>query len=76
MADRGDVASLDLAIKEYFADVFGPEAAYVTHWTIVAAGVDLDNQPRIMGENSHEDMPSWQVRGLLEEGLISLRSEE
>jgi hypothetical protein len=68
--------NLDKALKEHFLDEWGPEGlVIITHWTIVAAGLDRDGDPEIMNEDSDEKMPVWQTRGLLHEGIKNLKYE-
>lgn len=70
-------AALDAAIRAHFASEFGDDAAYVSHWTIAAAGVDQDGEPRIMGDHSDPDhMADWMVRGLLHSALAMLDSSD
>lgn len=63
---------LNQAITDHFLDIYGNEEtqlAIITHWTMVAAGVDINGSPQVMNEDSDEQMPVWQSRGLLYEGI-------
>jgi hypothetical protein len=70
---------LNKAITDHFLDLYGDDEsslAIITHWTIVAAGVDSDGNPHIMNEYSDEKMPFWMTRGLLHEGIYQSKITE
>lgn len=64
--------ALDKAFREHMQDSFGEDAAIITHWVLVAAGLDANGDPRLLTETLDDNMPMWQIRGLLNEGLIRL----
>lgn len=67
---------LDKALRDHMNDEWEEDASLLTHWIVIAAGVDADGEPRIMSETLDELMPAWQVRGLLGEALINLDVDE
>lgn len=67
--------TLDRAIREHLASEY-PDGAVLTHWTLAGATMEGNGQPGTFREDSaYQDMPTWQVRGLLSEALHRLTAE-
>lgn len=61
--------SLDAAITAHMQDINGDQAALITHWVVVVATVDSNGDPRIMNDFRDEQMPTWQIKGLLSDAI-------
>lgn len=61
-------AALVSALQAHVADEFPDEPVVITAWTLVGATMNADGEPGAFREDSgYENMPSWQVLGLLED---------
>lgn len=51
------------------------DVSVVTHWFVVAAGMNANGDPMVMSETSmKDDMPRWMQRGLLHDALSEVQA--